>query len=169
MTSHLESKRLLLMGSSAYKAVELPTEVIARIDAAIGTYTTIIVAEAHGACRRFQDYLASKGYRNVIVGHAKSIRYNAGNWPTFQYGQNLKERERNMILDCDSAIIIWQDESSVIAGNLELLKKLRKPTFLYEVSSVDGSMKAGEPDPTRAYRTFYPWREYHHKRRQDDT
>jgi hypothetical protein len=74
-----------------------------------------------------------------------------------------------MILDCDSAVIIWQDESSVIAENLELLKKLGKPTFLYEYNSVEDSVKVGELDPNRAYRTFYPWREYRHKRRQDET
>jgi hypothetical protein len=157
------------MGSSAYKAQELPHEVRNRIDTAIEANTIILVAEAHGACRRFQDYLAFKGYRNVVVGHAKSMRYNAGNWCTIQYGHSLKERERNMILDCDSAVIIWQDESSVIAENLELLKKLGKPTFLYEYNSVEDSVKVGELDPNRAYRTFYPWREYRHKRRQDET
>jgi len=44
-----------------------------------------------------QDYLKSKGYRNVIVGHAIRLRYNAGNWKDEQYGKNLKERERRMI------------------------------------------------------------------------
>ena len=54
---------------------------------------TFIVAEAHGSCRLFQDYLAEKKYRNVIIGHARSIRYNIGDCPTIKYGDNLKERE----------------------------------------------------------------------------
>jgi hypothetical protein len=144
-------RKLLLMGSSAFKADELPTIVRERIDEAVALNMTIIVGEAHGACRRYQDYLKSKGYANVIVGHARSIRYNAGNWRTVQYGDDLKERERRMIEDCDSAIIIWVNNSSVIAENLERLKSLGKPTFMYECSTRDNGACWGELDPTRIY------------------
>ena len=144
-------RKLLLMGSSAFKAEELPAVVRERIDEAMARDMTIIVGEAHGACRRYQDYLKSKGYMNVIVGHARSIRYNAGDWMTVKYGDDLKERERGMIEDCDSAIIIWVDDSSVIAENLERLKRLEKPTFLYEYSTKDGIERFGPLDPTRTY------------------
>ena len=96
-----ESRKLLLMGSSAFKAKELPSEVKDRIDEAIKRDMTIIVGEAAGASRLYQDYLKAKGYRNVVVGHAIRLRYNVGNWKAVQYGRNLKERERNMIKDCD--------------------------------------------------------------------
>ena len=76
--------KLLLMGSSAFKADELPAVVKERIDDAMARDMTIIVGEAHGACRRFQDYLESNDYTNVIVGHARSIRYNAGSWRIVQ-------------------------------------------------------------------------------------
>jgi len=142
--------RLLLMGSSAFNG-ELPPKVRERIDRAIDCGMTIIVGEARGANRLFQDYLKCKGYRNVIVGHAKSMRYNIGNWKTVQYGQNLKERERRMIEDCDSAIIIWMDKSSVIAENLESLKRLNKPTYLHEYSSRNNLARAGGLDPNRNY------------------
>lgn len=125
-----EGKRLLLMGRSAFNFKELPLNVRIKIVQAITNSMMIIVGEARGASRLYQDYLKSKGYMNVIVGHAKSVRYNAGNWKTIQYGQNLKERERRMIEDCDLAIVIWMDKSSVIAENLELLKRLKKPTYL---------------------------------------
>jgi len=58
------------MGSSAFKAKELPAEVRERIDEAIKRGMTIIVGEAPGANRLYQDYLNAKGYRNVVVGHA---------------------------------------------------------------------------------------------------
>jgi len=145
------------MGSSKYKAEELPNEVTERLDAAMDSGASFIVAEAHGACRLFQDYLASEGYRDVVVGHARSIRYNAGGWRDHKYGDDLKERERNMIRDCDRAIVIWQDESGVIAENLEQLKKQRKPTYLYEYDSMDGKVRAGELDPRRSYRKFHPY------------
>lgn len=161
-------RKLLLMGSYAYKAQELPPDVRSRIDAAIAAQMTILVAEAHGACRLFQDYLASNGYRDVVVGHARSLRYNAGGWRDVQYGQSLREREMNMILDCDSAVIIRQDESSVIAENLELLKKLGKPAYLYEYKSVDGSVNAGNLDPNRTDRLYYPWKGFYRKTRQDE-
>ena len=158
-------KKLLLMGSSAFKAKELPAQVKERIDEAIAREMTIIVGEAFGACRLFQDYLASKGYRNVIIGHAVKIRYNAGNWKDFQYGRNLKERERGMIEDCDSAIIMWVNNSGVIAENLELLKRLGKPTFLYEYSSETNKSKSGELDSKRTYDPFYYVKEYYRKQK----
>jgi hypothetical protein len=158
-------KKLLLMGSSTFKAGELPVEVKERIDEAIERGVTIIVGEAYGACRAFQDYLRDKGYKNVVVGHALKLRYNVGNWKDVQYGQNLKERERKMIEDCDSAIVIWVNSSGVIAENLELLKKLGKPTFLYECSSETGKIKAGELDPTRVYDPFYYVKEYYSKKK----
>ena len=152
------------MGSSAFKEEELPPEVRERIDVAVEAGMTIVVGEARGACRRYQDYLASRGYRDVVVGHAKSIRYNAGGWETRQYGADLKSRERRMIEDCDSAIIIWVDESGVIAENLEQLKRLGKLTFLYEYSSKDGSSKFGFLDPNRVYRRFDPGRRFYWKK-----
>ena len=160
-----ENKKLLLMGSSAFKAKELPTEIKERIDEAIERGMTIIVGEASGASRLFQDYLKAKGYRNVIVGHAVKLRYNAGNWKVVQYGKNLKERERNMIEDCDSAIIIWVNNSGVIAENLELLKRLGKPTYLYEYHSEANQTTAGELDPQRAYDPFYYMKEYYRKQK----
>jgi hypothetical protein len=160
-----EGKKLLLMGSSAFKAKELPTEVKERIHEATTRGMTIIVGEAPGACRLFQDYLKSIDYRNVIVGHAVRLRYNAGNWKVVQYGKNLKEREQSMIEDCDSAIIIWMNNSGVIAENLELLKRLRKPTYLYEYHSETDQATAGELDPKRTYDPFYYMKEYYRKQK----
>lgn len=144
-------RRLLLMGSSAFKAEKLPVVVRELLDEAMAHGTTMIVGEARGACRRFQDYLHTKGYQGVIVGHARSIRYNAGGWRTVRYGDDLKERERGMIDDSDSAIVIWVDGSSVIAENLEYLKKLGKPTYVYEYSTKDGEARFGPLDPARTY------------------
>lgn len=160
-----ESKKLLLMGSSAFNAKELPVEVKERIDEAITRGMIIIVGEARGANRLYQDYLKAKGYRNVVVGYAVRLRYNAGNWKDVQYGKDLKERERNMIEDCDSAIVIWMNNSGVIAKNLELLKRLGKPTYLYECSSETDQVKAGELDPKRTYDPFYYMKEYYRKQK----
>jgi len=160
-----QSKKLLLMGSSAFRASELPVEVMERIDKATESGMRIIVGEAPGANRVYQDYLKAKGYRNVVVGHAVRLRYNAGNWKTMQYGNDLKERERNIIQDCDSAIVIWMNSSGVIAENLELLKRLRKPTYLYECSSKTNQVKSGELDPKRTYDPFYHMKEYYRKQK----
>lgn len=149
--------KLLLMGSSAYNLEELPAIVRERIDEAMAQDMTLIIGEARGACRRYQDYLKSMEYKNVIVGHARSIRYNAGGWKTVKYGDDLKERENTMIEDCDHAIIIWVNSSSVIAKNLEQLKNLGKPTFVYEYSTKDGTERYGPIDPTRTYaRRYHP-------------
>jgi len=161
-----EDKKLLLMGSSAFEAKELPPKIRKRIDDAIDQGVMIIVGEAHGASRLYQNYLNSKGYRNVVVGHSVKLRYNAGNWKDVQYGKDLKERERKMIEDCDSAIVIWLDNSGVIAENLELLKRLGKPTYLYEYSSETDEAKEGELDPKRVYDPFYYMKQYYKSKRQ---
>lgn len=162
----LWGSRLLLMGSKAFRAERLPVEVASKIDEAIARSMTILVAEALGACRLFQDYLHSKGYRKVVVGHAKSMRYNAGGWKTVQYGVDLKSRERGMIEDCDSAVVIWTDSSGVIAENIELLKNLGKPTFLYEYSSRRGSAMVGWLDLGRTYDPYYAMKEYFRRKKQ---
>ncbi len=150
-----QPKTLLLMGSRVYHAPQLPTEIVDRINRAIKQNMRILVGEAPGANHAFQDFLAAQGYRNVIVGHARSIRYNAGHWDTKQYGDNVREREKGMIAECDEAIIIWVNRSSVIATNLERLKELGKPTFLYEYTHSDGSAKASMLDPARTYDPYY--------------
>lgn len=160
-----EEEKLLLMGSSAFRAKELPAEVKERIDGAIRLGKTIVVGEAFGACRLFQDYLKAKGYRHVVVGHAVKLRYNVGNWKDIQYGRDLKEREKRMIEDCDSAIVIWVNNSGVIAENLERLKRLGKPTYLYEYSSGRGFVKAGELDPNRTYDPYHHMKEYYRGRK----
>jgi hypothetical protein len=164
----LVGTKLLLMGSKAFRAERLPVEVASKIDEAIARNMTILVGEAPGACRLYQDYLQSKEYRNVLVGHAKSIRYNVGNWKTKQYGIDLKERERGMIEACDSAIIIWTEHSGVIAENLELLKNLGKPTFLCEHSTRTSTIEVGWLDPKRTYDPYYHMKEYFKKKKQQN-
>ncbi len=159
-------KKLLLMGSKAFRKKRLPVMVARKVDEAISRQMKIIVGEVPGSCRLFQDYLVSKQYTNVVVGHAKSIRYNAGEWKTKQYGGTVSEREHNMIRECDSAIIIWQDSSGVIAENLEILKRAGKPTFLYEYDSTTGKRKAGWLDEKRLYDKYWYWKENVKKKRE---
>jgi len=143
--------KLLLMGSSAYKGDGLPPEVAGVLEEALDRRVAVVVGEARGACRAFQNHLAARGYRDVVVGHAKSMRYNAGGWPTRMYGDDVQGRERGMIDDCDSAIIIWVNGSGVIAQNLERLKRQGKPTYVYELSTRDGRSSFGPLDPGRSY------------------
>ena len=164
----LAGTKLLLMGSKAFEAERLPAEVASKIDEAITADMIILVGEASGACRLYQDYLQSKEYRNVLVGHAKSMRYNAGNWKTKQYGIDMKERERRMIEASDSAIIIRTDHSRVIAENLELLKNLGKPTFICEHSTRMNTIEVGWLDPKRTYDPYYHMKEYFMKKKQQN-
>lgn len=68
-----------------------------------------------------------------------------------------------MIDDCDSAIVIWMNNSGVIAANLELLKRLGKPTYLYECSSETDEVRKGELDPNRVYDPFYHMKKHYRK------
>ena len=160
-------RKLLLMGSKAFRAKRLPVVLARRLNEAIARNMKIIVGEVPGPCRLFQDYLKRKHYSKVVVGHAKSIRYNAGKWKTKQYGTSVTERERNMIEECDSAIIIWQDNSGVIAENLEILKRSGKPTYLYEYYTKKMQSKSGWLDPQRVYDPYYNWKEYMRKKKRN--
>jgi hypothetical protein len=162
----LVGRKLLLMGSKAFRSKKLPVSLTKKIDEALARRMSIIVGEVPGACRLFQDYLRRKKCKNVVVGHAKSLRYNAGNWKAKQYGKSVTEREKNMIEKCDSAIIIWQDSSGVIAENLEILKRKGKPTFLYEYYAKARKGRAGWLDPKRVYDPYYNWKEYMRKKRK---
>ena len=75
-------------------------------------------------------------------------------------GQSVPERERKMIEECDSAIIIWHDNSGVIAENLEILKRVGKPTYIYEYHSTKRRGKAGWLDSSKVYDPYYRWKEY---------
>jgi len=77
-----------------------PEEFREIIDEAVAKGDLIIVGEAHGASRAFQRYLHSKGVGNVVVGHAKTIRYNAGGWLTHKYGNSVPSRKKAFIDDC---------------------------------------------------------------------
>jgi hypothetical protein len=158
-TNALKGKKLLLMGSKAFRKKELPPSVTNILDNAIARNMRIVVGEAPGANRLFQDYLADQKYKRVTVGHARSIRYNAGNWRTKQYGEKVSEREKNMIAECDSAIIIWTDHSGVIAEDLEILKWTGKPTYVFEYSNKTGKGKADWIDPKRVYDPYFQWKE----------
>lgn len=84
------------------------------------------------------------------------MRYNAGNWLDRKYGDNLRNRELNMTKDCASAVVIWQDYSGVIAENLENLKKMTKPIFLFEYHRSTGSVSYEMLDPNRIFSVFFP-------------
>jgi hypothetical protein len=159
-------RKLLLMGSKAFRASKLPVVLARKLDDAMARKMKIIVGEVPGSCRLYQDYLKRQQYTNVVVGHAKSIRYNAGGWKTKQYGTSVTEREKNMIEECDSAVITWQDNSGVIAENLELLKRLGKPTFLFEYHTKTGVKKADWLDPGRTYDPYYNWKEFMRKKKR---
>ncbi len=159
-------RKLLLMGSKAFRASRLPAVLVRKLDEAMASKMKIIVGEVPGPCRLFQDYLKRRRYTNVVIGHAKSIRYNTGKWKTKQYGKSVAEREKNMIEECDSAIIVWQDNSGVIAENLELLKRMGKPTFLYEYYTNTGNKKADWLDPERTYDPYYNWKEFMRKKKR---
>ena len=59
-----------------------------------------------------------------------------------------------MIKDCNTAIIIWVNQSSVIAENLERLKRYGKPTLIHEIDAEKGIDKIGELDLWRVYSRY---------------
>lgn len=54
---------------------------------------------------------------------------------------------------------------SACSENLEFLKRLRKPTYVYGYRSKTGTAEAGEIDPERTYDPYYEMKEYYRKRK----
>ena len=145
----LEGGTLLLMASNAFKGRELPDKVALELNEAMARNMRILVGEATG-CRGFQDHLHRARYPLVTVGHMRKVRYNAGDWPTQAFGDDLEEKELRMIEECDSAIVIWVNKSGVIARNIQSLKKQYKPVFLYECWTDTSNVNSGWVEYERA-------------------
>ena len=129
-TPELEGGTLLLLASTAFKGRTLPNEIAEVLDEAMSREMHVLVGEAPG-CWCYHDYLYKTRYDLVTVGYMRNVRYNAGNWPVQIFGSHLEEKELRMIEECDSAIVIWMNNSGVIGRNIQLLKRELKPVYLY--------------------------------------
>lgn len=111
-----------------------------RVDNIIGQRLRVVVGDANGADKAFQQYLAAKGYQNVVVYcSGNRCRNNAGNWPTenVPVAPELKGRDfyivkdKAMAREADYGFILWDGASVGAFENLVELVRQTKTVLLY--------------------------------------
>jgi len=125
--------KVFIGGSQSIR--KLSASVIARITNVIERDFTVLVGDASGADRCVQQYLAEKGYANVIVFCTGRCRNNVGGWKTvvvsttggekgFDY-YALKDRE--MATEADYGFMVWDGRSKGTLNNvLNLLSENKR-------------------------------------------
>ena len=127
----------------------------------------IIIGDAPGADAAIQKYLAMRGFDNVTVyvsgPEGSPVRNNCGNWPVkyVEFDPALtgydfyRQKDIQMILDCDRAIMAWDGRSKGTYQNIKELMALDKymvnmqwlkeeDTWYYTDGSVDAVLLFGD-------------------------
>lgn len=99
----------------------------------------ILLGDANGADKMVQDYLATRGYKCVVVYCMQQCRNNIGNWPTkhisapdgrkdFTY---YAAKDLAMARDAKCGIMLWDGRSKGTLNNVQQLLDARKHVLVY--------------------------------------
>lgn len=129
--------KVFIGGSQSIK--KLPASVTARITNVIEPDFTVLVGDASGADRCVQQYLAEKGYANVLVFCTGVCRNNAGGWKTMVVSANAGERgfdfyalkDREMAREADYGFMVWDGKSKGTLNNVLNLLCENKSTLVF--------------------------------------
>ena len=126
--------KLFAGGSKSITNIEsLPNRRV--LDNAIYYDEEILVGDCRGADVAIQKYLAKRGYYNVTVyASGKTIRNNIGGWEVrfIEYNPSLtgydfyRQKDIQMELDCDHAVMAWDGHSKGTRQNIIDLMALGK-------------------------------------------
>lgn len=141
-TSKLQDK------SSTYYRKKLPKPIKDEIDKYIQKKKKIIVGDAPGIDTAVQEYLAKKGYNNVVVYGTDYTRTNKGNWKEkisdgSKYEEGSKEwhavKDKAMQDDATSglAVILENGGAGATRKNIEALIKENKNVKIYELRGTE--------------------------------
>jgi hypothetical protein len=118
----------------------LNADVKRRIDTMIDKDFTILVGDANGADKAVQQYLAEKGYRNVIVHcMANNCGNNVADWPTreilppkgargFSY---YAAKDQAMVDAAAYGLMLWDGESKGTLNSVINMIRQEKPVSVY--------------------------------------
>ena len=118
----------------------LTTKVRERLDKIVESRFEVLVGDANGADRAVQAYLASTGYRSVVVFCMTGrCRNNLGDWPTraltapagtrgFAY---YAVKDGAMAQEATHGLMLWDGESKGTLNNLVSLVRQHKPVVVY--------------------------------------
>ena len=123
------------------RITSLSSEVSRRLDRILAKNLPIVIGDAQGADKSVQQYLYSKGYRDVEVFCAGGrCRNNMGNWPTRQVAVNSSKRDFDfyatkdlrMSEEASFGLMIWDGKSTGTLMNVLRLIKQNKKVVIFE-------------------------------------
>lgn len=150
-SSKTQAKKTETGEKNPYYRKNLPKEVRRQLDDYMRRGDKILVGDAPGIDRQTQDYLASKGYRNVEVFSPQETRYLANkNWrntrvevPGSEPGSKewLAGKDKVMTDRANEGLAVTiTDGSSATRRNIERLASQGKPAVEFEISK-DGKRR----------------------------
>ena len=129
--------KVFVSGSISIK--KLPQIAVEKLDSIIAHNFSILVGDANGVDKLIQEYLKKKSYQNVFVYYAGSkIRNNLNNWQMVNVASNLTGRalytlkDRQMALDSDYGMMIWDGKSKGTKANIAEMKKYGKHFYVIQ-------------------------------------
>ena len=137
-------KKVFFGGSR--KLGKLNKELRDRIDKVINQNFLVLVGDASGADRAFQQHLAEKSYQNVLVFCAGDIcRNNVGGWKTRHVSPKQSQknfhyyavRDKEMSEEADYGFMLWDGISKGTLNNILNMLERDKSVLVYLSSKKD--------------------------------
>lgn len=144
MTTMRNGTKVFIAGSR--RLTKLRKEVKSRLDNIIEKGLTVVVGDANGADKAVQQYLASKGYQQVVVFCMRGkCRNNVGHWPTREIAATpgargfefYSAKDRVMGEEADYGLMLWDGQSRGTLTNIVDLVRQGKPVVVYVAPSGD--------------------------------
>jgi hypothetical protein len=119
----------------------LNPEVTLRLDRMIAQQVSIVVGDAAGADKSIQQYLNTKGFRDVeVFSSGDECRNNVGNWPLRRVTVESRKRDFDfyaakdqvMAREADSGLMIWDGKSAGTLMNALRLVRQGKQVSIFE-------------------------------------
>lgn len=118
----------------------LNAEVRDQLDELLSRGFQVVIGDANGADKTVQTYLASKGYRNVILYcSGDKCRNNVGNWTVrhVQASSAVKDleyysqKDKEMAREADQGLFLWDGSSRGTLENIRRMLDAGKPSLVY--------------------------------------
>jgi hypothetical protein len=118
----------------------LSPDVKRRLDRIIAQRFEVVVGDANGADKAVQSYLASHGYRSVVVFcMTGACRNNVGDWPTRDVSAPRNARgfayyavkDGAMAQEATHGFMLWDGDSKGTLNNILSLVRQDKPVVVY--------------------------------------
>lgn len=130
--------RVFIGGSR--KISRLNSEIRSRLDGLLANGLDVVIGDANGADKAVQSYLASKGYKNVVLYcSGEECRNNVGEWPirhiqTSSATKDFKhysEKDKEMAREANYGLFLWDGASKGTLENIRRMLDQGKTSLVY--------------------------------------